>query len=142
MPEGREDAARKFYADILELTESEKPDPLKSRGGCWFQGGGVIVHLGVEEDFAPARKAHPAFLVADLEMLRGLLDDAGISVTPDHIPSWSAPLLRDRPLRQPTRIYPIRRRLLREPPRKTDRYVKRIFRRRVAPSTKSRPSDS
>lgn len=84
MPEGREDAARAFYADILELTETEKPKPLLSRGGCWFEGGGVMVHLGVEKDFAPARKAHPAFLVADLEMLRGLLEEAGIGITPDN----------------------------------------------------------
>ena len=83
MPEGREDAARAFYADILELAEVEKPEPLRSRGGCWFEGGGVIVHLGVEKDFTPALKAHPAFLVADWEMLQGLLGEAGIAVTPD-----------------------------------------------------------
>jgi catechol 2,3-dioxygenase-like lactoylglutathione lyase family enzyme len=83
MPPGAEDAARQFYAGLLLLTEVAKPEPLASRGGCWFEAPGVIVHLGVQADFVPARKAHPAFLVADLEALRERLRQAGVAVVPD-----------------------------------------------------------
>jgi catechol 2,3-dioxygenase-like lactoylglutathione lyase family enzyme len=67
MPAGEEAAARTFYAGVLELAEVEKPAALASRGGAWFEAGSVRVHLGVEADFRPARKAHPALLVDDLE---------------------------------------------------------------------------
>lgn len=60
-----------------------KPGPLAIRGGCWFQRRGTFVHLGVQEEFAPARKAHPAFLVTDLEELRRRLEQAGVPVSPD-----------------------------------------------------------
>jgi catechol 2,3-dioxygenase-like lactoylglutathione lyase family enzyme len=63
---------------VLGLVEIDKPEPLKARGGCWFAGDGVQVHLGVEEDFAPARKAHPAFLVNDLEAFGQKLATAGV----------------------------------------------------------------
>lgn len=62
-PEGGEDAARRFYGDVLRLPEVAKPPALAARGGCWFRDEGVEVHVGVEPGFAPARKAHPAFLV-------------------------------------------------------------------------------
>ena len=61
MPPGGEEAARRFYLDLLGMTELPKPKQLAQRGGCWFESGQVKVHLGVEEDFRPAKKAHPAF---------------------------------------------------------------------------------
>ncbi len=69
MPIGAEDQARAFYTGVLGLSEVPKPEPLRSRGGCWFEAGPVRVHLGGEEHFHPARKAHPALLVNDLEAL-------------------------------------------------------------------------
>jgi hypothetical protein len=61
MPAGRESEARKFYQGILGIPEATKPSELAARGGCWFEDGELKVHLGVEKNFAPARKAHPAF---------------------------------------------------------------------------------
>jgi hypothetical protein len=66
MPAGREDEARAFLHGILGLTEKIKPPQLVARGGGWFQSGALEVHLGVEKNFTPARKAHPAFIVDDL----------------------------------------------------------------------------
>ena len=83
MPRGEEERARAFYAGLLGLSEVTKPEPLASRGGCWFQANHTVVHLGVEEDFAPARKAHPAFLVHDLEAARRELAAAGAPVVSD-----------------------------------------------------------
>lgn len=85
MPEGGEADARRFYAGALGLREVPKPSNLARRGGVWFEGegGGLRVHLGVERDFRPARKAHPAFIVSGL---RGLADDlraGGFEVTAD-----------------------------------------------------------
>lgn len=67
MPLGGEEAARAFYGDRLGLDEEPKPPVLAARGGCWFRGPNLRVHLGVDADFRPARKAHPAFLVARLD---------------------------------------------------------------------------
>ncbi len=83
MPAGGEDNARAFYAGVLGLTEVEKPAPMRAAGGCWFSGGGAHVHLGVEAGFAPARKAHPALLVDDLDQAIAALRAAGAQVTPD-----------------------------------------------------------
>ena len=69
MPPGGEAAARAFYAGILGIPERAKPPHLARRGGCWFERGALKVHLGVEADFRPARKAHPAFIVRDLAAL-------------------------------------------------------------------------
>lgn len=77
MPPGREAAARAFYAGLLGMTEQPKPPPLAARGGCWFSSGGAVLHLGVEEPFRPARKAHPALLVEDLGGLASRLTAAG-----------------------------------------------------------------
>lgn len=79
-PPGCEDEARRYFGNLLGLQELEKPEPLRSRGGAWFAlGGGVQLHIGVEESFAPARKAHPAFrLPADeLDELARRLETAG-----------------------------------------------------------------
>jgi catechol 2,3-dioxygenase-like lactoylglutathione lyase family enzyme len=83
MPEGGEEAARGFYDGLLGLSEVEKPDNLKKRGGCWFEKGAIKVHLGVEKDFRPARKAHPAFLVEDLAALVARLEQAGVAARRD-----------------------------------------------------------
>ena len=80
MPAGQEDAARPFYVDVLGLTEEPKPPPLAARGGCWFCGPTVTLHLGVEADFRPARKAHPAVRVEGLDELCAALDGAGHAV--------------------------------------------------------------
>jgi catechol 2,3-dioxygenase-like lactoylglutathione lyase family enzyme len=83
MPAGGEAEARHFYADLLGLSEIAKPAPLAARGGCWFAGAGIHIHLGVEQPFAPVRKAHPAFLAADLDDCRRRLEAAGVATTPD-----------------------------------------------------------
>ena len=83
MPPGGETEARRFYGEILGLTEAPKPASLVSRGGCWFEGHGAVVHLGVEENFVPARKAHPGFRVADLAEAHRTLEAAGVPVIPD-----------------------------------------------------------
>ena len=83
MPAGREAEARAFYEGVLGLGEVPKPANLAARGGCWFERGAVKVHLGVEADFRPARKAHPAFLVDDLDQFRSSLDAAGIAIRTD-----------------------------------------------------------
>jgi catechol 2,3-dioxygenase-like lactoylglutathione lyase family enzyme len=77
MPAGREDAARAFYTGLLEMSELRKPPALAARGGCWFSSGTAVLHLGVEASFAPARKAHPALLVDDLDRLEDALTAAG-----------------------------------------------------------------
>lgn len=83
MPRGREDEARSFYAGTLGMTEIPKPENLARRGGAWFRSGAAEVHLGVEDDFRPAKKAHPALLVDDLETIAGRCSAAGYAVTTD-----------------------------------------------------------
>ena len=83
MPPGEEEAARRFYGAILGLQQVAKPPELAPRGGVWFREGDLEVHLGVEEPFTPARKAHPAFLVQNLETLRARIEAAGYRVTDD-----------------------------------------------------------
>ena len=83
MPRGEESAARRFYGDVLGMLEMEKPEDLKKRGGCWFECGPVQIHLGVETDFRPARKAHPALRCFDYHGLLARLREAGIEVNPD-----------------------------------------------------------
>ncbi len=85
-PPGGEEAARRFYGEGLGLTEVEKPAALQGRGGAWFRAydahGTVAaeVHVGVEEPFAPARKAHPAFVVEDLDAISRSVVSAGFEV--------------------------------------------------------------
>ena len=83
MPAGREQQARAFYARLLGLTEVSKPADLARRGGAWFENGQVKIHLGVERDFRPARKAHPALLVRGLRELVQRLLAAGVAVIED-----------------------------------------------------------
>jgi catechol 2,3-dioxygenase-like lactoylglutathione lyase family enzyme len=79
-PRGSEHALREFYAGVLGLTEVEKPPALAQRGGCWFRGHGIELHLGVEDDFQPARKAHPGLLVTGIDDWAGRLRAAGYPV--------------------------------------------------------------
>ena len=82
-PEGCEAAAREFYGAILGLNELEKPPVLRARGGCWFQCGSQQLHVGVEREFRPAKRAHPAFAVRNLNNLREALFAHGIRVIDD-----------------------------------------------------------
>lgn len=82
MPHGGEQRAREFYASVLGLAEVPKPAVLAVRGGAWFEAGDVRVHLGIEDDFRPAKKAHPAIAVSDLAELQRSLDAAGCVVRP------------------------------------------------------------
>jgi catechol 2,3-dioxygenase-like lactoylglutathione lyase family enzyme len=79
-PAGCEDEARRFFGALLGLPELEKPEPLASRGGAWFRIGAQELHVGVEAEFEPARKAHPAFAVDDVEALATRLEAAGVDV--------------------------------------------------------------
>lgn len=83
MPEGGEDKARAFYRDLLGMTALTKPPGLAKRGGCWFASGSVQIHLGVDKDFRPARKAHPALRCGDYERLTARLQKAGIETDVD-----------------------------------------------------------
>lgn len=87
MPAGEEEKARRFYCDVLGMQEIPKPAQLAGRGGCWFASGDVQIHLGIEKDFRPAKKAHPALRCRDYESLVQKLRSAAIDVEePDDIP--------------------------------------------------------
>lgn len=81
IPPGGEQQSRAFWGDLLGLTELPKPPALAPRGGCWFQGPTFQLHLGVEQDFHPARKAHPGFHIRGLRALAESLADHGYPVT-------------------------------------------------------------
>ena len=83
MPLGGEAAARDFYALLLGLCEVAKPPELAGRGGCWFERGTLRIHLGVDADFRPARKAHPALRVTEFAWLIARLGGAGCTVVED-----------------------------------------------------------
>ena len=83
IPKGREDLARSFYRDVLGMQEVPKPEELAKRGGCWFASGEAQVHLGVEEDFRPAKKAHPALVVKGLGDILTKCEKAGLPSKPD-----------------------------------------------------------
>ena len=83
MPAGGEPAARAFYTGVLGLPEVAKPPQLAKRGGCWFESADVKLHLGVEADFRPAHKAHPALLVSALAELLERCRRAGCSIVAD-----------------------------------------------------------
>lgn len=83
MPEGRETEATDFYEGLLGIPRVAKPAHLEARGGCWFERGELKIHLGVEADFRPARKAHPALIVEDLPALVKRLTESGVDVRSD-----------------------------------------------------------
>ena len=96
MPAGREAEARAFYGGLLGLREVEKPPVLAQRGGVWFEGGSARLHLGVEADFRPATKAHPALLVVGLAELLERCRTAGVPVeTDDLLPGYKRAYVRD-----------------------------------------------
>lgn len=74
MPIGAEEQAQQFYCGILDMTQVPKPEPMAARGGIWLSASSVNLHLGVEKDFIPAKKAHPAFVVDDFEALIAALE--------------------------------------------------------------------
>ncbi|MFE1950190.1 glyoxalase [Streptomyces sp. NPDC059524] len=82
-PAGSEELLRGFYGEVLGMTEIPKPPVLAARGGCWFSAGAVQVHLGIEEDFRPARKAHPGILVRGIEEFGERLVGGGVEVVWD-----------------------------------------------------------
>jgi catechol 2,3-dioxygenase-like lactoylglutathione lyase family enzyme len=83
MPAGREAEAVAFYEGILGIAQVPKPDHLATRGGCWFEDGDLKVHLGVDPDFRPATKAHPAFIVDDVRSIASAVAAAGFAVKDD-----------------------------------------------------------
>ncbi|MEU9961856.1 VOC family protein [Streptomyces sp. NPDC050982] len=82
-PPGSEDALRAYYTDVLGMTEIPKPPALAARGGCWFRAGAVQLHLGIEPDFRPAKKAHPGLRVTGIEAYAARLAACGAAVTWD-----------------------------------------------------------
>jgi len=82
-PPGCEPEARRFFGELLGLEELEKPEPLRARGGVWFRVGTQELHVGVEQEFSPARKAHPAFAVTRYDELLARLRAAGVPLTDD-----------------------------------------------------------
>ncbi|WP_316568686.1 VOC family protein [Neobacillus sp. YIM B06451] len=83
-PKGCEEDARAFYGKLLGFTEIEKPPVLKKKGGAWFQNGTIQLHIGVEDPFLPAKKAHPAFEIENLEGLKAHLKENGVDVIEDN----------------------------------------------------------
>ncbi|WP_422022865.1 VOC family protein [Pyruvatibacter mobilis] len=83
MPAGGEAAARVFYGQLLGLPEVPKPQELAKRGGCWFEQGDIRIHMGVEAEFRPAKKAHPAFQVSDIDAVRARMVAGGVEVKDD-----------------------------------------------------------
>jgi catechol 2,3-dioxygenase-like lactoylglutathione lyase family enzyme len=83
IPPGGEEKATEFYEGLLRIPRVAKPSHLEARGGCWFESENVRIHLGVESDFRPTKKAHPALLVDDLETLRWRLRDANVEIADD-----------------------------------------------------------
>ncbi len=83
MPAGGEEAARVFYGQLLGLPEVPKPQELAKRGGCWFEQGDIRIHMGVEAEFRPAKKAHPAFQVSDIDAVRARMVAGGVEVKDD-----------------------------------------------------------
>ena len=82
-PPGCEAEARRFFGGLLGLEELDKPEALRARGGVWFRVGAQQLHVGVEQEFAPARKAHPAFAVSRYDELVARLRAAGVQATDD-----------------------------------------------------------
>lgn len=83
MPAGQEEDARSFYRDVLGLPEIPKPADMAGRGGCWFESARVKIHLGVDRDFRPARKAHPGLLVDDLQVIAARCREQGQEIVLD-----------------------------------------------------------
>ncbi|MDR4889723.1 glyoxalase [Fredinandcohnia sp. QZ13] len=83
-PKGSEEEARHFYATILGCQEIEKPDTLRKNGGVWFSYGSVQIHIGIDEPFVPAKKAHPAFEIQNLKALKLNLENNNVNTMDDN----------------------------------------------------------
>lgn len=95
MPAGGEAAAQTFYAGLLGLRRVPKPAHLELRGGCWFENESVKIHLGVDSEFRPARKAHPALIVRGLDDLTERLQAAGATVCSEPLDGYSRIYVED-----------------------------------------------
>jgi catechol 2,3-dioxygenase-like lactoylglutathione lyase family enzyme len=95
MPAGREEDARAFYAGLLGVPEVAKPAHLAKRGGVWFESERIKIHLGVDRDFHPATKAHPALLVSGLRELVGRLQAAGVVVVEEEMEGYDRVYVSD-----------------------------------------------
>jgi len=96
MLRGGEEPARAFYAGVLGLPEVQKPPELAGRGGCWFEAGAVKLHLGVEAEFRPAKKAHVALVVDDLDALLARARAAGCGTSgPEPFQTWRQAYVHD-----------------------------------------------
>jgi catechol 2,3-dioxygenase-like lactoylglutathione lyase family enzyme len=96
MPRGGEAEGRRFYCDVLGMTELPKPPDLAARGGAWFSAGTVQLHLGVDADFKPAQKAHPALVVRGLDDYVARARAAGCCIVDDDpLPGWRRIFLND-----------------------------------------------
>ena len=104
MPAGREPEAIAFYRDVLGIPHVPKPAHLAARGGCWFERGDLKIHLGVEADFRPARKAHPAFIVDDVRGIARRRHRRRVRGERRRAARWFRPGVRVRPVRQPHRV--------------------------------------
>ena len=82
IPPGGEAAARRFYGEVLGMTELPKPEPMRARGGMWFDAGTFQIHLGLEDGMRPSVKMHPALVVTDLDALIAKLHAAGCEWKP------------------------------------------------------------
>ena len=85
IPAGGEPAAREFYAGLLGMDEIEKPEALRARGGCWFRSGTAEIHCGIDADFTPARKAHPALEVDEFDEACRALEVGGHTPRTDEL---------------------------------------------------------
>lgn len=96
MPAGSEPEAVAFYEGLLGIPEVTKPEPMASRGGCWFEAGPLKVHLGIDPRFRPATKAHPALLVSGIRKLVASLEAAGVAVRwDDELAGWDRAFIAD-----------------------------------------------
>jgi catechol 2,3-dioxygenase-like lactoylglutathione lyase family enzyme len=91
MPVGREHEARTFYGELFGFEEIAKPEALATRGGAWFRAGMVNIHLGVDQNFVPAQKAHPAIRCKNYGVLLERCARLGVTVTPDPMPFAGKP---------------------------------------------------
>ena len=95
IPPGAEDAARRFYGELLGLRELPKPESLRDRGGVWFECGMQEIHCGIEDPIAPSRR-HPAFIVSGLQELKSLLESAGMETNEERpLPGYTRFYTRD-----------------------------------------------
>lgn len=95
-PKGGEDRARDFFVNLLGFKEIEKPELLRKNGGVWFMAGAIQLHIGVEGDFVPAKKAHPAFRVENIDELKEYLDGKNVKyINDDRLPGANRFYLND-----------------------------------------------